>query len=93
MHVPGLGTVNPGRLTYRLTSVNLNTKAGLERQNTMMAKLIAATNYSMPVIQLWDYINVQFVNNKRFGGWPTGNDIQLNLPPGVWMTYGYVHSR
>jgi len=91
VRVPGLGTVNPGRLTYRLTSVNLNGRAGLKRQNTIMAKLIAATNYSLPVIQLWDYINVQFVNNKRFGGWPTGNDIQLNLPPGVWMTYGYVH--
>jgi len=93
VHVPGLGTVNPGRLTYRLTSVNLNSKTGLNRQNTIMAKLIAATNYSLPVIQLWDYINVQFVNNQRFGGWPTGNDAQLNLSPGVWMTYGYVHSR
>ena len=93
VHVPGLGTVNPGRLTYRLTSVNLNSQAGLRRQNTIMAKLIAATNYSLPVIQLWDYINVQFVNNKRFADWPTGHDAQLNLSPGVWMTYGYVHPR
>jgi peptide/nickel transport system substrate-binding protein len=95
VHVPGLGTVNPGRLTYRLTSVSLNNQAGLKRQNTIMAKLIAATNYSLPVIQLWDYINVQFVNNKRFGDWPTGKgkDVQLNLSPGVWMTYGYVRPR
>jgi peptide/nickel transport system substrate-binding protein len=93
VHVPGLGTVNPGQLTYRLTSVNLNSQAGLRRQNTIMAKLIAATNYSLPVIQLWDYINVQFVNNKRFADWPTGHDAQLNLSPGVWMTYGYVHPR
>jgi peptide/nickel transport system substrate-binding protein len=91
--VPGLGTVNPGRLTYRLTSVNLNSKAGVRQQNAIMAKLIAATNYSVPVIQLWDYINVQFVNDKRFGDWPVGNDPQLNLSPGVWMTYGYVRSR
>jgi peptide/nickel transport system substrate-binding protein len=93
VRVPGLGTVSPGRLTYRLTSVNLNSPAGVRRQNTIMAKLITATNYSVPVIQLWDYINVQFVNNKRFGRWPVGRDAQLNLSPGVWMTYGYVHSR
>ncbi len=49
MTVPGIGTVNPGRLTYQLTSVNLDSQAGLRQQ--------------------------------------------LNLPPGVWMTYGYVHSR
>lgn len=47
----------------------------------------------MPVIQLWDYVNVQFVGNKRFGDWPTGNDARLNLSPGVWMTNGYVHPR
>ena len=91
--VPGIGTVSPGRLTYRLTSVNLNSRAGVMRQKAIMAKLIAATNYSVPVIQLWDYINVQFVNNKRFGHWPVGKYAQLNLSPGVWMTYGYVHSR
>jgi hypothetical protein len=37
-------------------------------------------------------INVQFVNNKRFNDWPVGNNAQLNLPPGVWMTYGDVHA-
>jgi peptide/nickel transport system substrate-binding protein len=91
--VPGLGTVNPAQLTYQLTSLNLNTAAGVAQQKSIMAELIAATNYSVPVIQLWDYINVQFVNNKRFSDWPTGNNAQLNLPPGVWMTYGYVHSK
>lgn len=91
--VPGLGTVNPGQLTYQLTSLNLNTAAGLSQQKAIMAKLIAATNYELPAIQLWDYVNVQFVNNKRFSDWPTGNDAQLNLPPGVWMTYGYVHAK
>ena len=91
--VPGLGTVNPGQLTYSLTSLNLNTQSGLTQQKAIMAQLIAATNYELPAIQLWDYINVQFVNNKRFTDWPTGNNAQLNLPPGVWMTYGYVHAK
>ena len=93
VNVPGLGTVNPGQLTYSLSSVNLTTSAGLSQQNAIMAKLIQATNYELPAIQLWDYINVQFVNNKRFSDWPTGNDAQLNLSPGVWMAYGYVHPK
>jgi peptide/nickel transport system substrate-binding protein len=93
VHVPGLGAVNRGRLTYRATSVNLNSPAGVRRQNTIMAKIIAATDYLVPVIQLWDYVNVQFVDNNRFGDWPIGNDAQLNLSPGVWMTNGYVHPR
>jgi hypothetical protein len=46
------------------------------------------TGYAVPVIQLWDYASVQFVNYKRFGRRPVGNDAQLSLPPGVWMTYG-----
>jgi peptide/nickel transport system substrate-binding protein len=91
--VPGTGRMNPGRLTYQLTEVNLSTAAGLRQQNAIMAKLIATTNYSLPVIQLWDYVNVQFVNSKRFTNWPVGNDAQLNLPSGVWMTYGFVHPR
>jgi peptide/nickel transport system substrate-binding protein len=91
--VPGLGTVNPGQLTYSLSNVNLSNQAGLSQQNAIMAKLIQATNYELPAIQLWDYINVQFVNNKRFSDWPTGNDAQLNLSPGVWMAYGYVHPK
>jgi peptide/nickel transport system substrate-binding protein len=91
--VPGLGTVNPGQLTYSLTTLNLNAQSGLNQQKAIMAQLIAATNYELPAIQLWDYINVQFVNNKRFSDWPTGNNAQLNLPPGVWMTYGYVHAK
>lgn len=91
--VPGLGAVNPGQLTYQLTTLNLNTQAGLNQQKAISAQIIAATNYELPAIQLWDYINVQFVNNKRFNDWPTGNNAQLNLPPGVWMTYGYVHAK
>jgi peptide/nickel transport system substrate-binding protein len=91
--VPGLGTVNPGQLTYQLTNVDLSSKAGLSQQNAIMARLIAATNYSLPVIQLWDYVNVQFVNGRRFTDWPLSNDAMLNASPGVWMSYGYVHRR
>jgi peptide/nickel transport system substrate-binding protein len=91
--VPGTGTVNPGQLTYRLVDVDLNSKAGMSQEKAIMAKLIAATNYSVPVIQLWDYVDVQFANSKRFTNWPMGDDAQLSLPPGVWMTYGFVHPR
>jgi peptide/nickel transport system substrate-binding protein len=91
--VPGRGAVRPGLLTYQLTTVNLGSKAGLSQQNAIVAKLIAATNYSLPVIQLWDYVNVQFVNGRRFTDWPLSNDAMLNASPGVWMSYGYVHRR
>ncbi len=91
--VPGLGTVSPGQLTNQLTSVNLSGSGGIAQQNAIMAKLIRATNYTVPVIQLWDYINVQFVNSKRFTHWPIGNNALLNASPGVWMTYGYVHPK
>jgi peptide/nickel transport system substrate-binding protein len=91
--VPGVGTVNPGQLTYDLTSLNLANSAGISQQNALMAKLIQTTNYTVPVIQLWDYINVQFVVNKRFTDWPVGNNALLNLSPGVWMTDGFVHVK
>jgi peptide/nickel transport system substrate-binding protein len=73
--------------------VNLGSKAGLSQQNAIVAKLIAATNYALPVIQLWDYVNVQFVNGRRFTDWPLSNDAMLNASPGVWMSYGYVHRK
>lgn len=91
--VPGLGVVRPGLLTYQLTAVNLGSAAGLRQQNAAMARLIAATNYSLPVIQLWDYVDVQFVNGRRFTNWPLGKKGLLNASPGVWMSYGYVHRR
>ncbi|MHB1432839.1 MAG: ABC transporter substrate-binding protein [Streptosporangiaceae bacterium] len=91
--VPGLGSVNPGQLTNQLTAVNLSSAAGVAQQNAIMAKLIRTTNYTVPVIQLWDYINVQFVNGKRFTNWPIGNDGLLNASPGVWMTFGYVRPK
>ena len=90
--VPGLGTVNPGQLTFELSQLNLNTAAGLAQQKAITAKVIQTINYEVPVIQLWDYIDVQFVNNKRFTGWPTG-DALINQDPGVWMADGYVRAK
>lgn len=91
--VPGTGRVDPGQLTYKLTQIDPSTAAGRRQQDATMAALIAATNYSLPVIQLWDYTNVQFASSRRFTDWPSGNDALLNLSPGVWMTYGYVRPR
>jgi peptide/nickel transport system substrate-binding protein len=90
--VPGLGTVNPGQLTFQLSQLNLNTAAGLAQQKAIAAKVVRAVNYEVPVIQLWDYIDVQFVNNKRFTDWPTSDAI-IGQDPGVWMADGYVHAK
>jgi peptide/nickel transport system substrate-binding protein len=90
--VPGLGSVNPGQLTFQLSQLDLNTPAGLSQQKAIAAKVIAAVNYEVPVIQLWDYIDVQFVNSKRFTGWPA-NDAIIGQDPGVWMADGYVHAK
>ena len=90
--VPGLGSVNPGQLTFQLSQLNLNTATGLAQQKAIAAKVIQAVNYEVPVIQLWDYIDVQFVNSKRFTGWPT-NDAIVGQDPGVWMADGYVRAK
>jgi peptide/nickel transport system substrate-binding protein len=90
--VPGLGTVNPGQLTFELSQLNLNTAAGLAQQKAIAAKVIQAVNYEVPVLQLWDYIDVQFVNSKRFTDWPT-NDAIIGQDPGVWMADGYVRAK
>jgi peptide/nickel transport system substrate-binding protein len=90
--VPGLGSVNPGQLTFQLSQLDLNTATGLAQQKTIAAKVIQAVNYEVPVIQLWDYIDVQFVNSKRFTSWPT-NDAVVGQDPGVWMADGYVRAK
>jgi peptide/nickel transport system substrate-binding protein len=90
--VPGLGTVNPGQLTFDLSQLNLNSAAGLAQQKTIAAKIIKTINYEVPVIQLWNYIDVQFVNHKRFTGWPASDAI-IGQDPGVWMADGYVRAK
>jgi peptide/nickel transport system substrate-binding protein len=90
--VPGVGTVNPGQLTFELSQIDLNTASGLAEQKAVSAKVIAAINYEVPVIQLWDYTDVQFVNSKRFTDWPTNEEI-IGQDPGVWMADGYVKAK
>jgi len=90
--VPGAGTLNPGQLTFQLSQLDLGTAAGLASQKSISAQVIQAINYEVPVIQLWDYIDLQFVNNKRFTDFPTSDTI-LGQNPGVWMADGYVRAK
>jgi peptide/nickel transport system substrate-binding protein len=90
--VPGVGTVNPGQLTFQLSQVNLGSAAGLGQQKEISGKIIQALNYEVPIIQLWDYIDVQFVNSKRFTDFPTSSTI-MGQDPGVWMADGYVRAK
>lgn len=90
--VPGVGTINPGQLTFQLSQLNLNTQSGLAQQKAIAAKVVAAVNYEVPVIQLWDYLDLQFVNTKRFTDFPTSDTI-IGQNPGVWMADGYVKAK
>jgi peptide/nickel transport system substrate-binding protein len=90
--VPGVGTINPGQLTFELSQLNLNTAAGLAQQKAISAEVISAINYEVPVVQLWDYTDVQFVNSKRFTDFPANDEI-AGQDPGVWMTDGYIRAK
>lgn len=85
-NVTGYGTVNVNALTDGL--------AGLPtaKAKPAVAKLAAAYNQELPMITIWDYVLVQFVNDKRFTDFPSSSSL-LNNPPGVWMWNGYVHAR
>ncbi|GII81773.1 peptide ABC transporter substrate-binding protein [Sphaerisporangium rufum] len=82
-----IGGVNPGELTNRL---NLATP---EEQKRIVGTLARLTNEQLPVIQLYDYVNTQFVNSTRFTGWPPSGSEALRLPAGVWMQLGLIHER
>lgn len=84
--VPGGGTIDPGQLTYELSHVPV------AQQKDLVTKLALVTNDQLPVYTLWNYINVQFVNNTRFTDFPSG-DGALNNSPGVWMQLGYVKPK
>jgi peptide/nickel transport system substrate-binding protein len=90
--VPGAGTLNPGQLTFQLSQLNLGTSAGLAQQKQIATKIIQAVNYEVPVIQLWDYIDLQFVNSKRFSDFPTSDTI-VGQDPGLWIADGYVKAK
>jgi peptide/nickel transport system substrate-binding protein len=83
--------INPGELTAELNS------ATEEEAKPIMAQLAKAANQDLPVIQLWDYVNTQFVNNSRFTGWPQDSEIlRLGtgvLASGVWIQAGMIKAK
>lgn len=85
--VPGIGTLDPGTVTNTLNT----TKPAA--QQPLLKKLAAYTNDQLPVIQLWDYENVQFVNTTHWTDFPPNNDQSLRLSPGVWMQLGFIHAK
>lgn len=87
IEVEGIGKVNPGELTGKLNNV------GPEEAKPIIAQLAKAANQDLPVIQLWDYVNTQFVNTSRFTGWPEQDSDLLRWPAGVWMQQGLVKAK
>lgn len=84
LSLPNGEKVNPGELTNDFNILPLN------KQKNNVEKLALATNANLPVIELWDYANVQFVNTTRFINYPTDQGL-LDNQSGVWMANGYVH--
>ncbi|WP_219462860.1 ABC transporter substrate-binding protein [Nonomuraea rhizosphaerae] len=85
--VAGVGKVNPGELTGKLNA------STAEQAKPIMVELAKAANENLPLIQLWDYVNTQFVNTSRFTGWPEAEADVLRLPAGVWMQLGMVKKK
>lgn len=85
--VPGLGTVNPGKLTNQLSQADQAT------QKKLVGKLMKYSNDQLPAIQIWDYTNVQFVSTSRFTKFPGNDSDVLRLTPGVWMQLGYIQKK
>ncbi|MEV4289985.1 ABC transporter substrate-binding protein [Nonomuraea bangladeshensis] len=83
--------INPGELTAKLNS------SDEQAAKPIMAQLAKAANQDLPVIQLWDYVNTQFVNNSRFTGWPHDDSILRMgtgvLPSGVWIQQGLIKAK
>jgi peptide/nickel transport system substrate-binding protein len=90
--VPGVGTVDPGLLTSKLLQLNLTTPAGQAQQKQIAGELVQTINYEVPVVQLWDYDGLAYINSKRFTDYPTST-ILLGQNPGVWMAEGYVRAK
>ncbi|MEU7913160.1 ABC transporter substrate-binding protein [Microbispora bryophytorum] len=85
--VDGVGAVDPGELTAQLNSVSG------DEQKAVIAKLAKAANQDLPVIQLWDYVNTQFVNTNRFTGFPEDDSDLLRQPSGVWIQLGMIKKK
>jgi peptide/nickel transport system substrate-binding protein len=90
--VPGVGTVNPGALTAQLSELQLGTSSGLAQQKQIAAELVQTINYEVPVVQLWDYVSLAYINGKRFTDFPTSTTL-LGQNPGVWMADGYLQKK
>ncbi|WP_248960825.1 ABC transporter substrate-binding protein [Sphaerisporangium perillae] len=82
-----IGGLNPGELTNRL---NLASPA---EQKRIVGTLARLTNQQLPVVQIYDYVNTQFVNTTRYNGWPPAGDESLRLPAGVWMQLGMIRKK
>lgn len=80
--------IDPGTLTHELTQMH-----SVAPQRPIVQQLMSATNANMPVLTLWSYANVQFINNTRFSHFPVHNMSVVDNPPGVWMQQGYVIPR
>ncbi len=79
--------VNPGVLTSQL---NL---ASADEQKKIVSTLAKVTNEQLPVIQLYDYVNTQFINTSRYTGWPATDSDVLRLSAGVWMQLGMIKKK
>ncbi|WP_214102882.1 ABC transporter substrate-binding protein [Acrocarpospora catenulata] len=79
--------VNPGVLTGELNV------AGPDRQREIVGTLAKVTNRDLPIIQLYDYVNTQFVNSNRYTGWPATDSDVLRLSAGVWMQLGMIKKK
>lgn len=86
--LPDGSTVKPGELVAQLRLLPSDQQAPLIQQ------IVLATNTAVPMIAIWDYQNVQFINEKRFTNFPDGKDAGLQrLSPGVWMSLGYIQAK
>ncbi|MEV7014015.1 ABC transporter substrate-binding protein [Streptosporangium sp. NPDC051022] len=87
VEVKGVGRVNPGELAFKLNS------APEAEQKKIIATLAKVANQDLPVIQMWDYVNTQFVNTTRFTGFPGDDNDALRLTSGVWLQLGMIKKR
>ncbi|MFF0311505.1 ABC transporter substrate-binding protein [Streptosporangium sp. NPDC004379] len=79
--------INPGELTAKLNS------APEDEQKAIVGQLAKAANQDLPVIQLWDYVNTQFINTNRFTGFPQNDSDLLRQTSGVWIQLGMVKKK
>lgn len=86
-NIPGVGTVNPGELTFQLSQLPV------DQAKDTIVKLAKYTNDQLPGIQMWNYVNVQFINTTRYDNFPPNNCECLRLTHGVWMQLGYIQPK